>query len=330
MNRIRAIRLGLLACGAIGLVILVVQIGPTTVLTAISGMGWRLLLVLCFPFALITLFDTLGWHFAFARSRVPFGVLLGARLAGEALNMTTPTAQVGGEAVKAWLLRHHVSFDESLPSVIVAKTTITIAQGALLVVGIVCALFILPTDSLLVRGMGWLLLVEVVAIAGFIAVQMAGVVAGGRRLLDTLSLGWITQRLEPWLGVDRALAGFYRNEPRRLLLSFSCHFVGWLVSVLETYLIFHFLDVPVSLGGAAVIEAFGTAVRFATFLVPGGLGVLEGGHVAASVALGFEAAAGMSFSLVRRVREVAWVGVGFVALAAMRPAATSVSAPREV
>lgn len=319
----RIIRLGLFACGATALAILIAHIGPAAVVASISEMGWRLLVVLCFPFSLAVLFDTLGWRFAFRDDRVPFRALLGARMAGEAFNMTTPTAQVGGEAVKAWLLRDHVPLEQSLPSVIVAKTTITIAQGVLLLVGILCAIPTLPPGSPLVRVMMWLLGIEIVAIGGFILAQLAGVVRGGGRLLDRLHLGWAARRLEPLVGVDDALARFYRRQPRRLAFSIACHFLGWMTSAVEAYVILNLLHVPVSLVGATIIEAFGTGVRFATFLVPASLGAVEGGHVAASVALGFGAAQGLSFSLVRRLREATWVGIGLVALAAMRPRRSS-------
>ena len=53
-----------------------------------------------------------------------------------------------------------------------------------------------------------------------------------------------------------------------------------------------------------MIEAFGTGVRFATFLVPASLGVQEGGFVVTFVALGLSAADGVAFGLVRRLREL--------------------------
>ena len=78
------------------------------------------------------------------------------------------------------------------------------------------------------------------------------------------------------------------------------------------------LGIDVSLLTATLIEAFSTAVRFATFMVPASLGALEGGNVALFGALGLGATAGMSFSLVRRLREATWIGIGFLALAAYR------------
>ncbi len=133
--------------GAALLAWLIARNDPAAVLGAISGLSWRLAIVLVFPFAIVAACDTLGWRYAFRDDRVPFRALLWARIVGEAVNVTTPTASVGGEAVKAWLLRPYVALTEALSSVIVAKTTITIAQGLMLAFGIVCAWATLPADS---------------------------------------------------------------------------------------------------------------------------------------------------------------------------------------
>jgi uncharacterized membrane protein YbhN (UPF0104 family) len=304
----------LLASGATLLGWLVRRNDPMAVLGAVSGLSWRLLIVLVFPFTVVVVLDTLGWRYAFPDSHVPFRTLLWTRIVGEAVNVTTPTASVGGEAVKAWLLRPHVALTDALSSVIVAKTTITIAQGLMLAFGIVCAWAVLPADSGLLRPMEWLLLVEVVAVGGFVAVQLGGVVGAGGRLLARFGM---PRAAAGGAALHDSLGGFYRRSPSRLALSIGFHFLGWVVSALETYLIIMLLGLEVSLLTTMVIEAASTAVRFATFMVPGSLGVLEGGHVAVFVALGLTGAAALSFSLVRRIREAAWAGVGFIVLAAL-------------
>jgi glycosyltransferase 2 family protein len=86
------------------------------------------------------------------------------------------------------------------------------------------------------------------------------------------------------------------------------------------------LGLPVSPATALLIEAFGTGVRFASFMVPAHLGALEGGHVAIFVALGMTAPAGLTFSLVRRVREAAWTTVGLIALTALGMPSPAVAA----
>jgi len=270
------------------------------------------------------LFDTLGWRFAFLREAVDFRALVVARLAGEAFNLTTPTAALGGEAVKAWLLRSHAPIDASLASVIVAKTTITLAQALYLLLGVVVAWRTVLSGSLLLYGMLWLLAIEAVALAVFVLVQTRGMLGWAWRLLERCGVRAVRGRAT--LGrVDDALGEFYRTAPRRLVLSIGFHFVAWLLGSVETWLILKFLGSEVSLATATVIEAFGTAIKVATFLIPASLGVLEGGFLATFVALGLSSTAAISFSLVRRIREVVWIAVGLIAFAVMRPRAVSSS-----
>jgi glycosyltransferase 2 family protein len=296
--------------------VLVAQNDPAAIVGSIADLSWRLAVILCFPAVLVAVFDTLGWRFAFLRE-VGFRVLFASRLAGEAFNLTTPAA-LGGEAVKAWLLRGHAPLDASLASVIVAKTTITIAQGIFLLVGVVVAWSTILQGSLLLYGMLWLLALEAIALPLFVLVQTRGMLGWVGRLLDRLGVGAILGRST--LGrVDDALGLFYRTAPDRLALSIAFHFGAWFLGSLETWLILKFLGAEISFATATVIEAFGTAIKVATFLIPASLGALEGGFVAAFVALGLSAPTAISFSLVRRVREVVWIAIGLVLFAVMRP-----------
>ncbi len=292
---------------------------PQAILASIGRLSWRLAIVLCFPVALVMLFDTLGWRFAFLRDGVAFRALFTARLAGEAFNLVTPTAAVGGEAVKAWLLRGVVPLAASVPSVIVAKTTIVLAQGLFLLfllLGVVLAWSSTPRGSTLFRAMLWLLAIEAVALAGFVVAQLRGMLAWGGRLVTQLGVKGV--RTEALDRIDDVLARFYRTAPGRLTLSIAFHFVAWLLGAVETWLILGFLGVPVSLTAATVIEAFATAIRFATFLIPASLGALEGGYVLTFAALGLGSTTAVSFGLIRRIREAVWIGLGLVAFAAMR------------
>jgi putative membrane protein len=306
----------MLLSGATLLALLVWRNDPEAILQSIRQLSWRLLIVIAFPFTLVHILDTLGWRFAFRTDRVPFGTLFSARLAGEAFNLTTPTASVGGEPVKAWLIRSHVPLDASVPSVIVAKTTITAAQGLLLIVGLPCAWVLLPHDSPLLHVMLWLLVFEVLAVAAFVVFQMGGVLHHGGRLARRVPLlARLASRLNR---LDDSLAAFYRREPLRLALSTLFHFLGWLVGAVEVWVALHLLGIEISLIAALLVEAFSTAVRFATFMVPASIGAVEGGHVAMFAALGLGATTGLSFSIVRRIREATWICVGFLALAVWR------------
>ena len=152
---------------------------PAAVFASLRQLSWRFVVILLFPAIPVMVFDTLGWRYAFLRDRVPFVTLLRTRLVGEAFNLVTPTAALGGEGVKAWLLRDRLPLDESVPSVIIAKTTITLAQGVFLLLGIALASLGFGRSPLLL-GMQWLLGLEVLALVAFIVVQTRGVVVWTR------------------------------------------------------------------------------------------------------------------------------------------------------
>ena len=312
----RLLRLLLFLVGVGILIALVLEHDPARVFAAIRSLSWRLLVVVAFPMTLVMFLDTLGWRYGFRRDQVPLGVLARVRLAGEAFNLVTPTAALGGEVVKAWLLRDRVPLEVSVPSVIVAKTTITLAQGLFLLLGIALAAATLAGSPVL-YAMQLLLVLEVVALALFVRAQTRGLVGRGARLLARLGIRPATGEGRA-ARVDDALRDFYHRQPRRLALSIGYHLVAWILGSLETWLILYFLGVPVSLATATVIEAFGTGIRFATFVVPSSLGAQEGGYVVTFLALGLQSADAVTFGLVRRLRELTWIGIGLVIFAVMR------------
>jgi len=310
----RAFRSLSIVLGLAILAVLVGLVGRDEALAATArALGWRSFLV-CLPFALIMAVDTLGWRFAFAYDRVPFLRLVGARMAGEALNVMTAVMPVGGDAIKVWFLRPYVPYRESVASVIVAKTTITLSQALFLLIGVTFALA-LAVDSRLVTAMLWLLLVELIGAGGFLLVQVAGLMSRGARVLARFGK---LQALAAAENLDQTLQSFYRRQWRRFALSVGFHLLGWLMGVLETWLFLRVLQIPASLATAMVIEALGSAVRFATFFMPGSLGALEGANTAAFAALGFGAQAGLAFSVLRRLRQVVWIGLGGLVLVLAR------------
>jgi uncharacterized protein (TIRG00374 family) len=319
----RAVKAVLLVLGVILLGVLVYRVGADPILEALGRLTWWQFGLVCLPYAVITAADTLGWRFAFARDRAPFWRLYGARLAGEALNVVTAVGAVGGEAAKAWLVRRDVAYEESVPSVIVAKTTITLAQALFLLLGLVLAWLTLPASADLVRAMTWLLVVEILALGGFLGAQLSGLVARGGRLLRMLGA---IESIAYAERLDQALRDYYRTQWRRFGLSLGFHLAGWLLGALDTLVILWALGVTASVTTATIVEALGSGVRFATFLVPASLGPSEAANAAAFAALGFGAGAGLAFSFIRRARQAVWVVIGLAVLLAMRWSAARAAA----
>src|SRR5215813_6767991 len=154
------LRAGLFVGGLVVLAVLVVRVGLDSVLTVLGRLSWWQLVLVCIPYGLIMAVDTLGWRYAFMSSAPPYSRMLAARTAGEAVNIVTALGSVGGEAVKVWLLRPAVPYEESVPSIVIAKTTSTIAQTLFLLLGLVLALTVVPVGRRVISAMLVLLAVE--------------------------------------------------------------------------------------------------------------------------------------------------------------------------
>ena len=317
----RALRAILLVGGSLGLLALVYHFGAESVASALQHVTWWQFVLICLVHTLNVVVDSYGWRYAIAHDRTPFHRLVAARCAGDAVNAITAVAAVGGEATKAWLLRRDLSYRESVPSLIVAKTAEVLSQALLLAVGVALAWTTPAVGSVLRRAMLYLLIVELIGAGGFLAVQVAGTVGKTGRILGWAGGSGIHHAQQ----LDEALRGFYRHQWRRFLVSVGLYFVGWLLGAVQGVLILQSLGLPASLVTAIIIEALWSAVRFATFFIPASLGTLEGALAAAFGAFGFAAGTGLAFTLVRRASQAVWIGVGVVVLAAMRPVSVPVS-----
>jgi putative membrane protein len=292
---------------------LVWEIGAGVLMASLSELSWRLPLVLA-PYALVAALDAAGWRYAFPGSMPPVPLLAAARLAGEAVNLATPTATLGGEPVKAWLLaRRRVPLDEALVSVVVAKTALVVSHLVFVAAAVAVAAGQAAASAAFLGVMGGLTAAGTIAVGGFILTQQRGLFGASGRALSWAGIGGLTPHL---VRLDAGLSRYYRQRRARFAAAVAWHLLGWIAGGLEVWLAVRLLGAPISLGTAVFIEAFGTAIRAAAFLVPAGLGLQEGGLVAIFAAFGLDAGTGLAFGLVRRLREAAWAVAGFGILAA--------------
>lgn len=276
---------------------------------------WGFALVFLF-YGLIFGLDTLGWKFALhpEARRISWFRLFRARLAGEALNYVTPTASLGGEPVKAWILsrRHGVKVEDGVASVVIAKTTFSISMLLFVALGVVITLATQQTSPALMRWV-WIVLPTLAALMGFfVLAQFLQPFRRGTQLVERWMPGWLRQLLHKVHEWDRAIVAFYKSSPSSVFWSLGFHFLGWVAGAVEVYLIFFLLGLPVSWATAFSLEALWVLLRSGAFVIPGSLGASEGFLLLICSGLGVSAIAGLSLGLIRRVREVAWTGLGLL------------------
>lgn len=282
----------------------------------VQAMQWRFLLVLLF-YPVIFGLDTLGWRYALSereQGKIRWDRLFRTRLAGEAINYVTPTAWVGGEPVKAHLLykRYGVPLDEGMASVVVAKTTFSISLFFFIVIGFGVTLLTQPLNHEIFRWVCIALPVFGLLLALFLLAQFFTPFQRGMSAIRWVAPRWIKNiesKVKKW---DQALVATYRQSPKMILRSFFFHFLGWVAGVFEVFLIFRLLQVPVSFATAWSIESLWLLLKSAAFLIPASLGASEGLSLLVCKGLGIGNVAGLALALVRRARELLWMGLGLL------------------
>jgi len=306
----------LVAAGLAAIGYLVAVTGVEALLTPARLLSWRVVVLVLVPYAVAFLLHTVAWRLLFTTARIPLGRLLTARLAGEALNEAT--LSIGGEPVKAYLLRSSLPLIEVSTVLMVEKTAITIAQVLFLGLGLAVALPLFDLPESFVGAMAVLLGVQALAVGAFVAVQVAGLFGRVGRLFAWVRSGKAGAGAQRLATFDHALAVSYTDRRGPLGVSVLVHLAAWVVNSVEVYLFLRWLGVGASFADALVIDAFGTGVRFMAFAIPGALGALEGGYMLAFSALGLGGGLGLSFTLIRRVRIVVWSAAGVLVLLLVR------------
>jgi uncharacterized protein (TIRG00374 family) len=299
------------------LALLATQVDLAKVKTYLAEMGWAFPLIFL-PYFVVYCCDTLGWRLAFGPSvSIPFHTLFMTRVGGEAINNLTPFAYLGGEPVKAHLLtRFQIPIIRGMAASIIAKLLISISQFFFVILGGALALSHLVTRPDLLWPLVLLVIVVGILLAGIAYGLRLGLFTILLRVLDRWNLTpsfferWRTQLRQ----LDETIVGFADRYPSHLFVSWGLHFLGWTLGALEVLAIFYAVGIPISLREAIAIEALASIVKAVAFFIPGSLGVQDGGNVLLLTLFGYPSSFGLTFSLVRRMRELLWISLGLMVL----------------
>lgn len=125
------LKLALLLMGLAGFAFLLYKLDASAVYADIHMLGmWKFLIILI-PYTIVFVLDTMGWRYALKELTpdLKFIGLFAARMAGESINCITPSAYLGGEPLKAYLLKtYNVSTIDGMASVVISRTIMTLAQ----------------------------------------------------------------------------------------------------------------------------------------------------------------------------------------------------------
>ena len=132
-----------------------------------------------------------------------------------------------------------------------------------------------------------------------------------------LHVAFLESREEKLRSLDEIILNFYTQHRSAFYAATALYLLGWLAEALEVYVIILYLGGPASLLSAIPIGALSVFIKGGTFFIPGSLGAQDGGNLLLLKAFGYSDVTGITFALLRRFRELVWIGIGLVCLAAM-------------
>lgn len=311
----KSLKLIFLIIGLIGLIGIVLHIGLEPILLAVSQLGPLPLVVILLPMIVVYGLEAWGWRLtlgAYAKN-VGFLRLFAIRMAGETVNVTTPAAYVGGEPLKAYLLKQYdVPMVEGLASVITAKTTMTLAQVLFILLGLGMGFWIIDDANHYWMAMLVSLGLLVFGVALFMVFQRYGIGMGCLTILRAcrIRLKFLETREPQLRELDDTIRQFYTQYRGTFYVALGTFFLAWFCETLEVYAILYYLDVGVDVWTSISIAALTVFIKGGTFFIPGSLGAQEVGYTLLLMSFGYTEVTGITFALVRRLREILWIFIG--------------------
>jgi glycosyltransferase 2 family protein len=303
----------------------------------VSSLGGIIPLLLL-PSLVATVLEALGWWLAFSRlgGRPRFRSLLAVRFMVDAVMQGLPSGAVISESLQPYLLKRRcgVPFETGIIAGIGRKFLVVLSHGLFLTGSIFLAWPTLERASHAAihrGGLPWLLLAIATTLVT-LSIATAAVSAHGRlgdRALRTLNrfggrwLGtWLERNALRFQRADEHLSTFFSREPAGLVPPLAAYALGWFARAVETLVFLRLLGVSVALSSTMVMETALILVRALAVPVPAGLGFQDAGYVLSLKGLAVPDATtvGAAFVLLKRGKDLFWIGFGFLLLLLTREA----------
>jgi uncharacterized protein (TIRG00374 family) len=327
----RRLQVAALLAGVALFAYLLHETGIVVLASNLGTIGWGTVVVIVLELV-VDAVNTVAWRCTFRPEdrRVGLFTLFLVRLAGTAFNQLVPSASVAGEPVKVVLLRRRVESAAAWASVITAKLSYALAQAIFVLLGLVLACARLDVPRPLAWALAAAFALTTAALLAFLGVQRRGlfatVVGAGARL--GLPRRWVAAIGGATASLDASIRDLHARRPLDFVRSVAWHLSGFGFGVLQMFLLLRWLGLSGDFVACVAIESFSILISLALFLVPGSIGVQEGGKVVVFTALGLPASAGLAVGVVFRIVQAAEIALGLATFAALtsgaeEPAATA-------
>jgi uncharacterized protein (TIRG00374 family) len=305
-----------LVIGVVALIITIAYVGVDTIFGHLAAIGLWFGVLLAIELV-STLLDA-GAVYLMTRGRggPSFYKVCVAQLAGRAVNMVTPAANVG-EALKVGLLARTSPTRRATAAIMFVGFASTIVSLVVVAIGSLATAFLfeLPSSGRLALGIaGGLGAVVAIAMVALVRHGVLDTTARVARRLRLIS----QQRLERWRTPIKEIDGRLRGEELEVDHRRSATILLVLSQALQRLMVWvAIVAAGYSLGTpqlVAILSA-GVVLTWISTLVPLGVGVAEGGNAAMFAVIGAPASLGVALALARRMNQIVFALIGFIVLA---------------
>jgi len=246
--------------------------------------------------------------------RISFLTFFRIKIMSDALNTLIPSANLGGDITRAYVIRKYIRMRDSVPGVLADKTLEFVAGAIFMAGGLLGALLSLPLPQALM-DIGWLcLFLTVAGLILLIYMQIRGFYKPLLRLSRFVpKLNRAVHAKESEIrSLDQNFGRLYGRPRHPLILAEALHLFARALGLLEIWIVLGLLGSPVSAAEAFLIGSLVAVANTVFFLMPGQWGVSEGAHVFLLQSLGRPAAIGLSLGVIRRIRKIIFIGLGLI------------------
>ena len=234
------------------------------------------------------------------------------RIIGEAFNYII--LQVGGEPVKAWLLKKkfNIKYKTSIGSLILAKTIILVALIIFCFFGLLSIFYSNKFGNYYenISLIGFIFFTSLISL--FFIVQRYKISSKLINIFKHKLPKKIKIIFEHIKDTENKISEFYKHDRKNFFKILLLNLSNWFVGAFELYVIFILLNQEITFFEAVAIETLVQLVRAVLFFIPSNLGTQEGVFVLVINILKESMSLGLAVAIIRRARELIWITFGLI------------------
>ncbi len=335
----RPLRLALFLLGAAIFGYLVAHIGVGQLISDAGRTGFMFVPILL-VYALVYACSALAWRLTMGDSHRPsFWRTYAVTISAGALNFLTPVVNAGGEAFRVAALAPWLGKRRAAGSVILHRMLNSFAYVLVWLTAVVLAFAVLPHETpkvvLVILGVVGLLLLCILVL--IMSAHRSGVL---ERILNWTGrvplVRRLAARLEPkramLMELDQQITEFYHRQPGRFVQAILLEYLSRCIFMVEIVLIVASLGYRLGYLRAFTIGGLEALAGNILFIVPFEIGAREGAYYVLFNLFGLDPQLGLYTSIVSRVRDFVWIGLGLLLIWATpgAPAASAASAASSI